>query len=128
VALEGRGPPDFQDQVIATITWQAAQIPRVGQLLEHLLKQGFIQDIVDVEIANHALANHQEDVVVPIADRFQKDGNLSCLMAPPTKTMVGIHYTDAEWLLIRMLAYNQLLFSDKFDLDRVEQEVLTFFA
>lgn len=34
-ALEGRGPPDLKDQVIATIAWQAAQIQRVeGRFLK----------------------------------------------------------------------------------------------
>lgn len=37
VALDDRGPCDFQDQVIATITWQQAQLQRVSQLLEHLV-------------------------------------------------------------------------------------------
>ncbi|KAJ5947915.1 hypothetical protein N7466_000930 [Penicillium verhagenii] len=31
IALEGRGPPDFKDQVIATITWQAVQLQRVSK-------------------------------------------------------------------------------------------------
>lgn len=128
LALEGRGPPDFQDQVIATIAWQAAQIQRVGRLLEHLAKQGLITDVVDVEIADQALADHQEDVVVPVAERFREDDKLLCIMNPPTKCHVGVHFNDAQGWLIGTLAYNWLMYPDKFDLDHVENEVLAFLA
>ncbi|KKK22844.1 hypothetical protein P175DRAFT_0501544 [Aspergillus ochraceoroseus IBT 24754] len=127
-ALEGRGPPDLQDQVIATIAWQAAQMQRVGRLLEHLTKQGLITDVVDVEIADQALADHEEDVVVPVAERFHRDHKLSCLMNPPTAGHVGIHFNDAQGWLIGILAYNWLMHPDKFDLDRVEDEVFAFLA
>lgn len=128
LALEGRGPPDFQDQVIATVAWQAAQIQRVSRLLEHLAKQGLITDVVDVEIADQALADHQEDVVVPVAERFREDDKLLCIMNPPTKGHVGVHFNDAQGWLIGILAYNWLMYPDKFDLDRVENEVLAFLA
>ncbi|KAF5858872.1 hypothetical protein ETB97_003621 [Aspergillus alliaceus] len=128
LALEGRGPPEFQDQVIATIAWQAAQIQRVGRLLEHLAKQGLITDVVDVEIADQALADHQADVVVPMVERFREDDKLLCIMNPPSKGHVGVHFNDAQGWLIGILAYNWLMYPDKFDLDRVENEVLAFLA
>ncbi|KAJ5759793.1 hypothetical protein N7520_006949 [Penicillium odoratum] len=126
LSLEGRGPPDFQDQVIATITWQAALLQRIRQLLEHLAKQGFIQDIVDKEIADCALTDHREDIAIPIADMVWKHENLLCLLEPPRKDHVGVHFNDAVSLLVTILAYNQLLFPDMFDLDRVEEEVVRF--
>jgi len=52
IALEGPGPVDLKDQLIATIVWQEAQMQRAGQLLEHLAKAGFITDVVDSEIAH----------------------------------------------------------------------------
>lgn len=53
-ALEGRGPRYLKDQTIATISWQAAQMQRIGQLLEHLTGQGLIMDVVDMELATQA--------------------------------------------------------------------------
>lgn len=50
LALEGHGPPDLQDQEIATIAWQEAQLQRVSRLLEHLAKHGLIADIVEKEM------------------------------------------------------------------------------
>lgn len=127
-ALEGRGPPDLQDQAIATIAWQEAQIQRVGRLLEHLAKQGLITDIVDLETADQALAEHQENVVMPVAERLQEDDELLRLMNPPIKGHVGVHFNDAQSWLVGILAYNLLMYPDKFDLDRVENEVLAFLA
>ena len=127
-ALEGRGPPDFQDQVIATIAWQAAQMQRVAYLLEHLAKQGLITDIVDVKIADQALADHQEDIVVPVVERLWDDDKLSCLMSPPTEGHVGVCFNDAHSWLIGILAYNWLMYPDQFDLSRVDNEVLAFLA
>ncbi|PKX97566.1 uncharacterized protein P174DRAFT_439331 [Aspergillus novofumigatus IBT 16806] len=112
-ALEGRGSPEFQDQVIATIAWQAAQMQRVGRLLEHLAKEGLITDVVDEEIADQALADHQEDIVVPV---------------PPTEGHVGVHFNDAQSWLIGIVAYNWLMYPDTFDLDRVANEVRVFLA
>jgi hypothetical protein len=127
-ALEGRGPPELQDQVIATIAWQAAQIQLVGRLLEYLAKQGLIIDIIDVEIADQALADHQQDIVEPLAGRFHEDDKLSCLMSPPTEGYVGVHFNDAQGWLVGILAYNQLMYPNKFDIDSVENEVLAFLA
>lgn len=127
-ALEGHGPPDFRDQVIATIAWQAAQIQRVSRLLEHLAKQGLITEIVDEEMAYQALADYREDVLVPLAERFQEDAKLSCIMSPPTQGHVSVHFDDAKDWLIGILAYNWLMYPDNFNLDRVENEVLAFLA
>lgn len=59
-----------------------------------------------------------------------EDNKLVCLMSPPTKCHVGVHFDDARsWLkLIRTLAYNQMMHPDNFDLDRVAKEVLAFLA
>ncbi|KAJ9222686.1 hypothetical protein DTO207G8_8023 [Paecilomyces variotii] len=128
LALEGRGPPDLQDQVIATIAWQAVQMQRVSGLLEQLAEQGLIIDVVDVESADKALADHQEDIVVPLVERFREDDKLSCIMEPPTEGHVGVNFNDAEDRLIGILAYNWLMYPDKFNLDRVENEVVAFLA
>ncbi|KAJ9191643.1 hypothetical protein DTO164E3_8751 [Paecilomyces variotii] len=128
LALEGRGPPDLQDQVIATIAWQAVQMQRVSGLLEQLAEQGLIIDVVDVESADKALADHQEDIVVPLVERFRDDDKLSCIMEPPTEGHVGVNFNDAEDWLIGILAYNWLMYPDKFNLDRVENEVVAFLA
>jgi hypothetical protein len=127
-ALEGRGPPDFQDQVIATIAWQATQMQRVARLLEHLAEQGLITDVVDEEIADQALANHREDVVVPMVERFREGDRLSCLTSPPDEGHVGVHFDDAYSWLIGILAYNSLMYPAQFDFDRVENEVVAFLA
>ncbi|KAJ9216051.1 hypothetical protein DTO166G4_2295 [Paecilomyces variotii] len=128
LALEGRGSPDLQDQVIATIAWQAVQMQRVSGLLEQLAEQGLIIDVVDVESADKALADHQEDIVVPLVERFRDDDKLSCIMEPPTEGHVGVNFNDAEDWLIGILAYNWLMYPDKFNLDRVENEVVAFLA
>lgn len=133
IALEGRGPPDLQDQVIATIAWQAAQMQRVERLLEHLAKQGLITDIVDEKIADQALVDqalvdHREDAVVPMAERLFENNELVCLMSPPREGHVGVHFNDAEGWLIGVLVYNWLMYPDKFDLERVENEVIAFLA
>jgi hypothetical protein len=96
-------------------------------LLEHLAKQGLISDVFDEVIADQALADHHEDIVVPMADRFQKDDKLSCLMNPPTEGHVGVHFDDALGWLLGILSYNWLMYPDTFNLDRVENEVLEFF-
>ncbi|KAJ5622524.1 hypothetical protein N7528_005756 [Penicillium herquei] len=128
-ALEGRGPPDLKDQVISTIAWQTAQIQRGNRLLEHLAKRGLITDIVDVETAEQALKEHQEDIVLPMVKRLRgENDNIVCLMNPPTKGHVGVHFTDAESWLIDTLAYNWLMYPDSVDLDLVENEVFAFLA
>ncbi|KAJ5595381.1 uncharacterized protein N7459_001589 [Penicillium hispanicum] len=116
-ALEGHGPPDFQDQV-----------QRVGRLLEHLAKQGLIIDVVDEEIADQALVGHEEDVVVPVAERVSGGPQAVVYNEVPTEGHVGVHFNDAQGRLIGILAYNWLVYPDKFDLDRVENEVLAFLA
>ncbi|KAJ5143812.1 uncharacterized protein N7515_002599 [Penicillium bovifimosum] len=63
VALEGRGPPDLEDQVIATIAWQEAQMQRVGGLLKHMATQRFITDIADTETAARALVDRRGNLV-----------------------------------------------------------------
>ncbi|KAJ5713577.1 uncharacterized protein N7483_010758 [Penicillium malachiteum] len=127
-ALERRGPPDLQDQVISTIAWQTAQVQRVGRLLEHLAKRGLITDIVDAKTARQALADHQEDIVLPVVKRLRRDNNLLCLMNPPTRGHIGVHFTDAESWLIDILAYNWLMYPNSVDFDRVENEVFAFLA
>lgn len=77
VALESHyGPPDLKDQVIATIAWQATQMQRVSQLLEHLAQQRLVTDLVDVEIAKQELADHGEDIVEPLVERFREGDKL----------------------------------------------------
>lgn len=100
LALEGRGHPDLQDEVIATIAWQATQIQRVCQLLEHLAEQGLITDMVDGEIADQALEDHGEDVVRTVVERFYKDDELLGLMSPRLKAMLVYTSTmhRAGWL------------------------------
>ncbi|KAJ6127648.1 hypothetical protein N7523_003260 [Penicillium sp. IBT 18751x] len=95
-AFEDRGPPELQDQV--------------GQLLEHLAKQGPIADIVDVEMAGQALMSHQEEV------------------APPTEGHVGVHFNNAQSCLIGKLACDWLLYPENSDLDREMNEGLAFLA
>lgn len=128
LALEGRGPPDLKDEVIATIAWQAAQIQRVDQLLEHLAMQGLVTDLVNVETADQALADHGEVIVLPIMDRFSEGDKLLCIGNPLTEGHVGVHFVDAEAWLISILAYNWLMHPDQFNLDRLVNEVLEFLA
>ena len=127
LALDGRGPPDFRDQVIATIAWQNAQIQLVDRLLEHLAGQGLIT-VVEEEGADQALADHQEYIVPPVVDRLMEDEKLVCLMNPPTTGHVGVHFDDALNWLLGILAYNRLIHPDSFDLERVAKEVFTFLA
>ncbi|CRL28483.1 unnamed protein product [Penicillium camemberti] len=127
-ALEGRGPPDFKDQTIATISWQAAQMQRVDHLLEHLTSQGLIIDVVDIERATQALSDHQDDVVSPIAKRLMADNNTLCLVTPPDEGHVSVYFEDPLNLLIEILAYNWLIHPDVFNLDCVVNEVLEFLA
>jgi len=68
--------------VIATIAWQATQMQRVSGLLEQLAEQCLIIDVVDEEIADKALKDHQEDIVVPLVERFWEEDKLSCIMDP----------------------------------------------
>jgi hypothetical protein len=100
---------------------------RVGRLLEHLAKQSLITDVFDKEIADQALTDHQEDIKMPIADRFH-GGNQSCLMFPPIQGYVGVQFNDAIGWLLKILGYNWLMYPDNFDLGRVEKEVLAFLA
>ncbi|KAJ5483457.1 hypothetical protein N7530_002703 [Penicillium desertorum] len=91
IALEGcLGPSDLKDQVIATISWQATQMQRVGRLLEHLAQQRLVTDLVDVEIAKQALADHGEHIMEPLVERFREGDKLRCLENPPRlKAMSG---------------------------------------
>ncbi|KAJ5282497.1 hypothetical protein N7505_000477 [Penicillium chrysogenum] len=129
IALEGRfGPSDLKDQVIATISWQATQMQRVGQLLEHLAQQRLVTDLVDVEIAKQALVDHREHVAKPLVERFMKGDKLRCLENPPDEGHVGVHFDEATIWLVDVLAYNRLMYPHDFDLDRVVEEVLLFLA
>lgn len=85
------------------VTFQAAVV------VIHLAKQGLITDVAEVELADQALADHQEDVVVPMAERFREDNELLCIMNPPTKGDVGVHFNDAQGWLIGILACTWLM-------------------
>ncbi|CAG8183130.1 unnamed protein product [Penicillium nalgiovense] len=129
IALEGRlGPSELKDQVIATISWQETQMQRVGQLLEYLAQQRLVADLVDVEIAKQALADHGEHIVKPLVERFIEGDKLRCLENPPAKGYVGVHFDEANSWLVNILAYNRLMYPHDFDLDRVVEEVLRFLA
>ncbi|KUM55788.1 hypothetical protein ACN42_g11449 [Penicillium freii] len=128
LALEGRGPRDLKDQAIAAISWQAAQMQIIGQLLEHLASQRLIMDVVDMELATQALSDHQDDIVLPLTNRLMADNNVRCLVNPPDEGYVGVHFEDAQNWLIEILAYNWLIHPDVFNLDRVANEVVAFLA
>lgn len=125
-ALEGRGPPDIPDQVVATISWQAVQMRRVSQLLDRLAKKGLITDIVDVDTAKKTVAEHWEDVLVPIGKELRD--HTACLSRPPRKGHIMISFNDASLWLLHVLAYNRLEYPDKFDIKQVKSEVGAFFA
>ncbi|KGO47995.1 hypothetical protein PEX1_062180 [Penicillium expansum] len=125
-ALEGRGPRDFKDQAIATISWQETQIQRVGQLLEYLVRQELITDVVNPETASQVLSDHMDDIVLPLAERLMD--NLVCLVSPPCEGYVRVYFEDAQKWLVDVLAYDWMMHPDKFDLDRVAKEVLEFLA
>ncbi|KAJ5607869.1 hypothetical protein N7537_004488 [Penicillium hordei] len=130
LVLEGCGPPDLKDQTIATISWQAAQMQRVDQLLENLISQRLIIEVVDIELATQALSDHADDIVLPLAKSLMYDDNrhLICLVNPPDKGHVGVFFEDAQDWLIDVLAYNWLIYPDVFNLDRVVNEVFAFLA
>ncbi|KAJ1713087.1 hypothetical protein NYO67_4726 [Aspergillus flavus] len=107
LALQGRGPLDLKDQVIATINWQSAQLRRVKQLLKRLAKRGLLQEIFNKEKADHVLENDKEDILFPIAKRLQK--TVECLTSSHTKGHVDVFYEDAKSLLTRVLADNKLV-------------------
>ncbi|OJJ42434.1 hypothetical protein ASPZODRAFT_76708 [Penicilliopsis zonata CBS 506.65] len=127
-ALEGRGPPDLKDQVIATIAWQQAQMLRVSELLHHLAGKGLITDIVEKEVAKRALKDRRDEMVLPIAERLFDGNKLDCLCDPPAQGHVGVFYDDPQSWLIAVLAYNRLMHEEEFDLDSVEKEVVAFLA
>ncbi|KAJ5571428.1 hypothetical protein N7535_005088 [Penicillium sp. DV-2018c] len=83
IALEGRGPPDLKDQVIATIAWQEAQLQRVGGLLKHMATQGFITEIVDTKTAARALVDRRDNLVQTVAEKLLGDCKLDFMSHPP---------------------------------------------
>jgi hypothetical protein len=128
VALQGRGPPDLKDQVIATIAWQEAQIQRVGGLLRHIATQGLITDIVDKETADRALVDRRGDLVQTVAEKLLGDCKLDFMARPPETGHVWVQFNDAHERLINIVAYNWMIHPDDFDLDRVVKGVLDYFS
>ncbi|KAJ5983222.1 hypothetical protein N7481_005321 [Penicillium waksmanii] len=118
--LNGRGLPELKDQVVATIAWQEAQMLRVHQLLQRLARGGggLITDIVDADTAHKIVVAQWEEVLVPLAEDLREfwQGH------------VRISFNEADGWLYRVLAYNQILYPETFDVEKVKGEVVAFFS
>ncbi|KAJ5545303.1 hypothetical protein N7535_006314 [Penicillium sp. DV-2018c] len=126
IVLEGRGPPDLKDQVIATIAWQEAQLQRVGGLLKHMATQGLITEIVDTKTATRELVDRRDNLVQTVAQKLLGDCKLDFMSHPPNTGHVWVQFNDAHERLIDIVAYNWMIHPDDFDLDRVVKGVLDY--
>jgi len=128
MALEGLGPPDIKDQVIATLAWQAAQIERVHRLLIHLHSERMMREVPHAKLAYAALM-YRKGIAKPVIDAFRKDNKLQSIRNPPVEGFWSVNFYHAHRWLLAVLCHNHLMYPPgKFYLKRVVKEVVTFLA
>lgn len=123
----GSAKHNLKERVFNTIIWQENQMHLVGYSLEHLLSNGLIFYNVDGETAKEALAGHIDKLVLPILRRFNEVPEIAGLQSPPWEDgYLDIFFQDAFQQLVTVLAYNQLLEPDRFNIKKVQAAVVKF--
>lgn len=123
--LNGIGGNELQEMTLNTINWQSKQMSKVQAILDHLKQKRLLVALLDpeaIEICLKNLDGESRKLMLGAHDRFLKIRSVREILQPAEQNTIAILYQEAFNLLMDNVVSNNLLYPDRFDLEKVANE------